>query len=694
MMAATLAPGGTSLSVTGGDLTAGAIDLLVNNRNGGSIDQGASISFNIGGALNVTNDASFVITNRNDGLGGGTMGSDVILTLDAASISAGGFMDAAISANAGGTIPSATLFVSAPGDLLASGGYFSEIQSTGFNVPGGPFIQGGMITGDASLVLTFGSVTSGDVFDIEIDNYGQGNIGGNALLGVGISGDLNTASDIFTDIINTAVQGDVTIAPGGSIGGSATVAVVVGGDIISSGVGEFAVLNNDRNFLSEAGTILGDALVTVEATNITTGGFFQPVVNNTNGAINGNASVLVAVTGNVNVGAETFFNIFNTGGTIGGQAFSSLAANNFTSGSTFNFQILNDNGVIGGDASLTADLGGNLTSHGVAVIQISNSAGSIGGNAFIDVNTFNLGANSLTDQINNTGGTIGGSATISSSVPGAFSVAGDATFDILGSSAASGGAAINFNGGSYTAGGTFLSTIDGDGGITFSNASVNADVLKAGVFGTNGTLTVGGANLSANTELKLYAPGSNGRVNFVGNVTLDSGSSVIIAANAVTINNGVVVTITGDDGVNASVYTNVPNYTGSGGNGSTTGVFAENGAQTLPLNQAPPFNDAAKGPAHGSTTSGGGAATILPRPRRLIATARVADSNELLDLADQAVIGSSKTSHNRSITPTGRKTLAPGSALPGKGLWPATPKVIPASLPINRRESRTPLVLP
>ena len=81
-------------------------------------------------------------------------------------------------------------------------------------------------------------------------------------------------------------------------------------------------------------------------------------------------------------------------------------------------------------------------------------------------------------------------------------------------------AAININSGSYDVGGTFLSQIDGNGTITFNNASAHADVLKAGVFGTNGVLNVGGGTLSADTTLKLYTPGSNGQLNFVSNVTL------------------------------------------------------------------------------------------------------------------------------------------------------------------------------
>ena len=90
---------------------------------------------------------------------------------------------------------------------------------------------------------------------------------------------------------------------------------------------------------------------------------------------------------------------------------------------------------------------------------------------------------------------------------------------------AAGSAAININGGSYNVGGTFLSRIDGNGTITFNNASAHADVLKAGVFGANGVLNIGGGTLSADSTLKLYAPGSNGQLNFISNVTLGGNSA-------------------------------------------------------------------------------------------------------------------------------------------------------------------------
>jgi hypothetical protein len=1098
---------------TGGNLTASALTFLINSRDAGSIDGGASILLDATGAVNVTNDAEVVISTRNDGLGDGTIDGGASIVFDAASVSTGGFMDLALSANAGGTLSSATILANVPGAVVTTGGYSSEIQSTGFNVPGGPFVQGGMITGAALLTLNFGSVSSGDFFDIEIDNFGQGTIGGEALLSVGVTGDLNATGDIFTDIINTAVQSGEAIIPGGTINGNATVNVGVGGDIITSGVGEFAVLNNDLNFLSQAGTIMGDALVLLRATNITTGGFFQPLINNTNGFIGGDATISVIATGDINVGAETFFNILNTNGTIGGSALMNMVARNFTTGTTFQAQILNDGGsigagallsaivsgaqTIGGDATiqignsggsigLSADifLGGNistggllfteidnpsgnitggatldvgslggdintqggatfqilntdfgsgggniggdaaiflipanfssggdlnagifsgggatiagtafvsltvgdvtvagaasiqidnaasgsgpgsigsdatiimsvtnfaacslltlidnslggtiggaatlnlnvagsLTSTGDAFIQITNGAGTIGGDAMIDFAagsfsaasltlqitnlggtiggessiifdvgdvaisgdtaitidnsvsagggllgseissnatidlsagdvsasmflqvlnqrggvlggdaTINLGAasvvttlsaglfgvtignydagsiggNALIDVnvsgeisapsevefsilnndifgggggtigsdatvavsatdistagvlfaqvlnsgggfigggaaitltlsgamdsggdvtfeisngssesgvstisgdatiditaatsavggtlnvlIDNTGGSIGGSATINTNFSGNATVTNDATLEILGSDAAA-AAAINLNGGSYDAGGTFLALIDGDGAITFNNASVHADVLKVGALGTNGVLNIGGGTLSGDTTLKLYASGSNGSIDFVANATLSSQSTAaIVAANTVTLDNGVVVTITGTGGP-AQVFANVPNYTGSGGNGSTSGIFNGNGATTQPLDQAPPFDSpsdssvivGATAPgapdpvvsvtpgSNGDTSNGGSIAAVRGKRRNTLVTVR--NTNELLDLADKVTAAPTESARGTSAASVRRMSHNRRTDLPTQGL--------------------------
>jgi hypothetical protein len=224
---------------------------------------------------------------------------------------------------------------------------------------------------------------------------------------------------------------------------------------------------------------------------------------------------------------------------------------------------------------------------------------------------------------NRQGGVITGAGIIEMDVAGTANVTNDATVAFYGSDGA-GASMIVINGGNYNVGGTFLNYIDGDGAITFNNASAHADILKAGVFGTNGVLNIGGGTLSADTILKLYAPGGNGELNFISNVTLGGNGAKILAANAITIFDGVVVTIGGKN--LANVYTNNANYTGFGGNGSTTGTFAGAGAnRPLPLSEAPPFG----APPPGNPMNG-------KRARKVI---NINNSGELLSLLDGAVPG-------------------------------------------------------
>jgi len=123
------------------------------------------------------------------------------------------------------------------------------------------------------------------------------------------------------------------------------------------------------------------------------------------------------------------------------------------------------------------------------------------------------------------------------------------------------------------------------GRIELRNSTISADIVKVGALGTNGTLTVGGGSISADTALRLYAGGSNGTIVFNDDVALNGNSAKIISANTVTIKNNKVVTVNGSSAAN--VYTSNANYTGSGGNASTSGVFAGQGAVTLPHSGSP-----------------------------------------------------------------------------------------------------------
>ena len=124
-----------------------------------------------------------------------------------------------------------------------------------------------------------------------------------------------------------------------------------------------------------------------------------------------------------------------------------------------------------------------------------------------------------------------------------------------------------------------------NGEISLSGATLSADTIKVRTLGNDGQLNIGGGTISADTLIYLYSGGSNGQVNFTDNVTLSGKSVKTIAGNTVTIRDGKVVTVNGP--APANVFTDRPNYTGSGGNGSTTGVFAGQGATTQPLSKAP-----------------------------------------------------------------------------------------------------------
>jgi hypothetical protein len=338
---------------------------------------------------------------------------------------------------------------------------------------------------------------------------------------------------------------------------------------------------------SAGGRIGGNAVVTLSARNIATPstasgipGTDQMAIEasiypNASGTVGGNAIVSVSASQNISAPGSVLFWVANGnyqnlgGGMIGGDAKVDVSAPNISTGDLFD-QILNYGG---------ASIGG------VAAINTTADTLSVGGNLAVLID-------------NSQGGRIGSSATINYNISGNATIANDATFEILGSDGAVKGAAINFNGGNYGVGGTFLSSIDGDGAITFSNASIRADIIKVGVLGTNGTLTIGGGAISANTLLKLYAPGSNGTLNFVANVTLSSGTAANLAANTITIQPSVVVKIAGNGGP-ANIFTSNPNYnftpgpgyTGPPGNPSN-GKFGGNGAlDPQPLANAPLFGD-------------------------------------------------------------------------------------------------------
>jgi hypothetical protein len=356
------------------------------------------------------------------------------------------------------------------------------------------------------------------------------------------------------------------------------------------------------------------------------------------------------VTGDLNVagtidpslaGTVTTMRTLRAGGltALGGLNFGGLDSvgltNNPTDGSeltllssgniTFATNAIDGADFVGGNSWLNSNApGGNG-----GILDIGTNAHPIGGNVTIDVPVWaTTGGNALSLATGGKGGTVKvvsrGAITVNSSVKvsdttpvhesaqggnisltslkkkgQAITVSNSGQLLALLAAAAPGpggtitltsaGGAIDVNGGTVDADrGTIEMRNNGASGVVnLTDANLSANVLKVGALGSNGELIINGGTLSANGAIELYARGSNGTVLFDGDVTLNGNSTKTIAGDTVTIGNGITVTIGGSQ--QASVYTNNPNYNGSGGNGSTSGQFAGAGASTHPFSGAPKF---------------------------------------------------------------------------------------------------------
>ena len=680
---------GGNLSVSiGGNLSASSIDALVNNRSGGMIGSGGSLTFSVTGALTTTGDAGFIISSRYDSSTNGstassTIGSDVTLEVSAASVSIGGFLGsdtfgapASGISNRGSTIDgSATYRWDVSGDMTVQGDAEMEVLNDGQSDSGAD--GGGTMHGNATLQVSANNFTANSLF-AEINNRDGGVIDSNVAFTFNLTGNFSTPGTNPGDPNALVLPGDAYFLiqnqqnsvgnAGGSIGGSAMLTLNAA---VMSVAGDFDTeIRNQRGASApgpSGGSIGTDAALAITATSLSVGGEFDAWINNQN---NGNGS--------------------GAGGSIGGSATINLnlSGDLITTGSDSNstgvagdanFVILNANIVGGSGGSIASDAAiaitaANISTSGTLDAEIQNfSGGQIGGNATIDITTVqlpssptravspdslissgNINSNYMYVSIDNTGGTIGGNATINMNVGGTATVTNDATVQILGDNPNPSNA-INFNGGDYEVGGTFLSQMDGNGTIALNNTTVNADTVKVGVFGANGTLMIGGGVLSANTLMKLYATGSNGAIDFTANVTLTcKAASIILAANTITINDNVVVTIAG--GFSASVYANIANYSAAyGGNGSTTGTFAGRASNPIPTASAPPFNDPPSSPSSKTATV---TASTKPPSATTVASSTSSSSTNSQTSSGSTVASSSSVSktyrrgHQSPLPPT------------------------------------------
>ena len=518
------------------------------------------------------------------------------------------------------TLNAISISLSAQHDLNWSGQTSNETATNSdgnVNISAGNAIN---ILTDLDIERTNGGRTSG--LNITLNAGTALTVGGNLSLSTDASNIQNGGNITVTSGENTTIGGSFILhtvgLAGTATGTGGNIAVNTGGNLLAGNL-DFTVdyntpdvsVNNGANLTLNVGgnltTTQGGVdmiIYTPIAGPLTNGGNLSLSVGgdlNTAKGGNVNLTVVNTISTSVPTGANLFASI---GGDLNANAVNAQIENDSSggigTGGNLTFNVSGDlnassllvqlsntaGGHIANGGDITFHVGGDLTVAGDANFLLLNGGGTIGGNVAVTLSAVNVSANSLTAEIDNNGGVIGSSATINSNISGNANVTNDVTLEILGSSETTPAEAININGGTYDVGGTFLATIDGDGAITLNNANIRADTIKITAFGANGTLNIGGGTIAADTMLKLYAAGSNGSINFVANVTLNSQSTAtLIQAVSVTIFNGVIVTIAGP--APAEVFTDHPNYSSTdtsgnptGGNDNTTGKFAGSGANT------------------------------------------------------------------------------------------------------------------
>jgi hypothetical protein len=618
-----------SVLVNAGSISGGTLLGQIVNQDGATIGGNADLSFVVAGAITSGDTATFRIVNLDDGagLGGGTINGDATINVDAATLSAATLL-ARINSLGGTIVGNSSITFGVTGALTTTGdATFEILQDTATSSAASVTVTASSYNIGGSLVARISDgETSFDVANVAVNATNDITVAGSLSIdgNVTAGGNISAAGGIFT-------PGDpITVMAGGTISAPAiaTGSLIAGSDItvdntagtftfgiiantISTG-GVLHLLNvptispNDASSDGTAGITTSDFSLTA-ASLLSTGPTFplltangsdsDPNVANGNPGNGGNITINIT-SGGLNIGpTDSLTQIIANGGLF---ASNSTAGGN---GGTINITATEDvnvNGEISADSGANpkgtpAGNGGtaNIATAGTITVNSSITTSSNGSDSATALSAKGGNINLTSSRPNGVAINIGNSgqllALLDQAAPGP-----GGKITILATGA--GGSNVTVNGTVEADRGTVDIRHTGvNGTVNLGDAGTNAanlrgDIVKVGALGNNGVLTVGQGSLNADSVLKLYAPASNGQINFIANVTLTSGTDAILAANTLTIQPSVVVNIQGNGGP-AQVFTNHPNYSGFGGTNRNNGTFGGNGAnEPLPLSQAPPFD--------------------------------------------------------------------------------------------------------
>jgi hypothetical protein len=271
---------------------------------------------------------------------------------------------------------------------------------------------------------------------------------------------------------------------------------------------------------------------------------------------------------------------------------------------------LNDLSVDTNISATSGIIGTNAAPSGAGgTVNLSSANGRINVGTSGAATVIQVSSNDPVGQANRRSSARGGNINISSGAPAITAINISSSAQLLALLDAAGapgpGGKILVTATGSTSGINVQGTLRADGGavdvqqtnsgvITISGATLRGDIVKVAALGADGALFIGKSTISADTILKLYAPGSAGLIEFTDNVSLSGASVKTIAADTVTIDAGKVVTVSGPavdvfvNFTNGGVTPKANYSASSGGNGSTTGMFSGTGAKNpLPLSSAP-----------------------------------------------------------------------------------------------------------
>jgi hypothetical protein len=488
------------------------------------------------------------------------------------------------------------------GDIISSG----AVKATNANVVG-------TVYGDS---LEFANATVGGGFYGATVKLANANIGGN----------FNASNSLEAGMLTVGgnLNGkDVTIADG-TVGGNVNFSGNL--DVQNLNVGGFFLATNfsgEKATINSSATVLHD--LSVGQLNVrgslAVGGAIRP------GSLNSPSATTVLMAGSFQAADGLQFKGANgSSGSAGGllEVYVPEVTNVLTPGFSFSSSTVAGANFDGGDATNVHGSGGSGGS-----LEIGTAGRAFAGMVTLDAKvSATTGKNGDDVDFGGTGGTVSVAATgkitvkneiaVSKSEGPAKSRAGGNILlqsaktagtaieitssaqlnALLAASAPGQGGKIEFksagglivaNGGKFQAdrGTVSFENSGNNGNITLNNTQMSADTIKVAALGNNGTLNIGGGTLKANALLNLFAAGSNGTIRFTDSTKLDGNGLKFISANTVTINNGKTVTVGGV--LPAAVFANQANFTGSGGNGSTTGKFDGRGAVRMPFGNAPSY---------------------------------------------------------------------------------------------------------